>query len=67
MCFTPPHTVTRITCLKADRFQCSLHAYKQHSLDAINITLTPEFERRIAEKLNTGLYSSASEVIRDYF
>jgi len=31
----------------------------------MNITLTPEFERRIAEKLNTGLYSSASEVIRD--
>ena len=31
----------------------------------MNITLTPEFERRISEKLNTGLYSSASEVIRD--
>ena len=31
----------------------------------MNITLGQEFERRIAEKVNTGLYSSASEVIRE--
>ena len=31
----------------------------------MNITLSSEFERRIAEKVSTGLYSSASEVIRD--
>jgi antitoxin ParD1/3/4 len=31
----------------------------------MNITLGNEFERRIAEKVNTGLYSSSSEVIRE--
>ncbi len=30
----------------------------------MNITLGDEFERRIANKINTGLYTSASEVIR---
>lgn len=31
----------------------------------MNITLGSEFERRIAEKVDTGMYSSASEVIRE--
>lgn len=31
----------------------------------MNITLGNEFERRITEKVNSGLYTSASEVIRD--
>ncbi len=31
----------------------------------MNITLGAEFERRIAEKVESGLYTSASEVIRD--
>lgn len=31
----------------------------------MNITLGAEFERRIAEKVDTGMYSSASEVIRE--
>ena len=31
----------------------------------MNITLGAEFERRIANKINTGLYTSASEVIRE--
>jgi len=31
----------------------------------MNITLDKEFERRIAEKVSDGLYTSASEVIRD--
>lgn len=31
----------------------------------MNITIGNEFERRIAEKVETGLYTSASEVIRD--
>ncbi|MGF1762619.1 type II toxin-antitoxin system ParD family antitoxin [Aliivibrio kagoshimensis] len=31
----------------------------------MNITLGKEFERRIAEKVADGLYTSASEVIRD--
>ena len=31
----------------------------------MNITLGKEFENRIAEKVATGLYSSASEVIRE--
>jgi antitoxin ParD1/3/4 len=31
----------------------------------MNITLGTEFERRIAEKIDSGLYTSASEVIRD--
>ncbi|GAA0811222.1 hypothetical protein GCM10009111_03420 [Colwellia asteriadis] len=31
----------------------------------MNITLGKEFERRIAEKVSDGLYTSASEVIRD--
>ena len=31
----------------------------------MNITLGKEFERRIAEKVSEGLYTSASEVIRD--
>ncbi len=31
----------------------------------MNISLTPELERRIAEKVESGLYSTASEVVRD--
>ena len=31
----------------------------------MNITLGKEFERRITEKVADGLYTSASEVIRD--
>ena len=31
----------------------------------MNITLGKEFERRISEKVADGLYTSASEVIRD--
>ncbi|HUZ11584.1 MAG TPA: type II toxin-antitoxin system ParD family antitoxin [Caulobacteraceae bacterium] len=31
----------------------------------MNISLTPEFERRIAAKVDSGLYSTASEVVRD--
>ena len=31
----------------------------------MNITIGPELERRINEKVESGLYSSASEVIRD--
>ncbi len=31
----------------------------------MNVTIGPEFERRIAEKVDSGLYTSASEVIRD--
>ncbi|OUS71498.1 transcriptional regulator [Pseudoalteromonas sp. A601] len=31
----------------------------------MNITLGKEFEKRISEKVSEGLYTSASEVIRD--
>jgi antitoxin ParD1/3/4 len=31
----------------------------------MEMTLTPELERRIAEKVGSGLYGSASEVIRE--
>jgi antitoxin ParD1/3/4 len=31
----------------------------------MNISLTPELERRISEKIDSGLYSTASEVVRD--
>jgi antitoxin ParD1/3/4 len=31
----------------------------------MNVSLTPELERRIAEKVEQGLYSTASEVVRD--
>lgn len=31
----------------------------------MNVTLGKEFERRISEKVADGLYTSASEVIRD--
>jgi antitoxin ParD1/3/4 len=31
----------------------------------MNVSLTPELERRIAEKVNSGLYTSASEVVRE--
>ena len=31
----------------------------------MNITLGSEFERRITKKIDTGLYTSASEVIRE--
>jgi len=31
----------------------------------MNIKLGDEFERRIAQKVKTGLYTSSSEVIRD--
>ncbi len=30
----------------------------------MNISLTPEFERRIAQLVDSGLYSTASEVVR---
>jgi len=31
----------------------------------MNISLTPELERLIAEKVDSGLYNTASEVVRD--
>jgi antitoxin ParD1/3/4 len=31
----------------------------------MNISLTPELERRIAEKVESGLYTTASEVVRE--
>ncbi|HEY1934142.1 MAG TPA: type II toxin-antitoxin system ParD family antitoxin [Acetobacteraceae bacterium] len=31
----------------------------------MKVSLTPELERRIAEKVRGGLYTSASEVVRD--
>ena len=31
----------------------------------MNVSLTPEFERYVPEKVKSGLYSTASEVIRD--
>lgn len=34
-------------------------------VNEMNITLGKEFERRIGEKVSEGLYTSASEVIRD--
>jgi antitoxin ParD1/3/4 len=32
---------------------------------AMNISLTPELERRISEKIESGLYGTASEVVRE--
>ncbi|HEY8567238.1 MAG TPA: type II toxin-antitoxin system ParD family antitoxin [Beijerinckiaceae bacterium] len=31
----------------------------------MNVSLTPELERRVAEKVESGLYTSASEVVRE--
>jgi len=31
----------------------------------VNVSLTPELERRIAEKVESGLYTTASEVARE--
>ena len=31
----------------------------------MNVSLTPELERRIAERVNGGLYTTASEVVRE--
>jgi antitoxin ParD1/3/4 len=31
----------------------------------MNVSLTPELERLVAEKVESGMYGSASEVIRD--
>ena len=31
----------------------------------MKISLTPEWERRIAEKVESGLYANASEVVRE--
>jgi antitoxin ParD1/3/4 len=31
----------------------------------MNVSLTPELEKRIAEKVDSGLYNSASEVVRE--
>ena len=36
-----------------------------NKVNQMNITLGKEFERRISEKVADGLYTSASEVIRD--
>jgi antitoxin ParD1/3/4 len=31
----------------------------------MNVSLTPELERRVSEKVESGLYTSASEVVRE--
>ncbi len=31
----------------------------------MNVSLTPEMEKRIAEKLKSGLYQTASEIVRE--
>jgi len=31
----------------------------------MNVSLTPELERRISEKVESGLYTTASEVVRE--
>jgi antitoxin ParD1/3/4 len=31
----------------------------------MNVSLSPELERRIAEKVDSGLYTTASEVVRE--
>lgn len=31
----------------------------------MNVSLTPELERRVAEKVESGLYTTASEVVRE--
>jgi len=31
----------------------------------VNVSLTPELEKRIAEKVKSGLYQTASEVVRE--
>jgi antitoxin ParD1/3/4 len=31
----------------------------------MNVSLTPELERRIAQKVDSGLYTTASEVVRE--
>ena len=31
----------------------------------MNVSLTPELEKRIAEKVGSGLYNNASEVVRE--
>lgn len=31
----------------------------------MNVSLTPELERKVDEKINTGLYTSASELVRE--
>jgi antitoxin ParD1/3/4 len=31
----------------------------------MNVSLTPELERRIVEKVESGLYTTASEVVRE--
>lgn len=38
---------------------------KQEFIIVMNISLTPELEKLVQEKVNTGLYTSASEVIRE--
>ena len=34
-------------------------------VETMKISLTPELERRIAEKVESGLYTTASEVVRE--
>jgi antitoxin ParD1/3/4 len=34
-------------------------------IDEMNVSLTPELEKRIAEKVKSGLYQTASEVVRE--
>jgi antitoxin ParD1/3/4 len=31
----------------------------------MNVSLTPELERRVDERVETGLYTSASELVRE--
>src|SRR5205085_1884982 len=42
----------------------SWHHESRRSL-AMNVSLTPELERLIQEKVETGMYHSASEVVRE--
>ena len=34
-------------------------------LTIVNVSLTPELERLISEKVDTGMYQTASEVVRE--
>jgi antitoxin ParD1/3/4 len=43
----------------------SIYCYMEHIRGPVNISLTPELEQMVDDKVKSGRYASASEVIRE--
>jgi antitoxin ParD1/3/4 len=50
--------------LKIDK-ACYWRKYRKQEIHSMNVSLTPELEKFVAAKVESGLYNSASEVVRE--